>query len=84
MKYFLSKTVELSKEILVKLKSQFNLSEININEIKHWNDNNSPYGGVIIDTNVNSQYLCYPYDAAVENFKMEHPKGKVWKNKNTK
>lgn len=71
-RYFFPKSLGLSDTILKKLKEKFNLSESNITEIKYWNDSYSPFRGVVINTEPNVPYLCYPDDKGAESFKQEY------------
>ncbi len=69
---FLSKRIGLSDGMFTKLTKKFILSEKDIMDIKYWNDPHSPYRGVIINTEPNSQYLCYPYDRGENDFMEEY------------
>jgi hypothetical protein len=71
---FLPKTVELSDEILQSLQKKFSLSDKDIIEIRYWNGPGSPYGGVIINTEPEVQFVCYPYDGSQSKFKEEYDK----------
>lgn len=69
---FLPKSMGLSDEMFAKLVKKFKFSEKDIMDIKYWNDPHSPYRGVIINTEPNSQYPCYPYDRGGNDFMEEY------------
>jgi hypothetical protein len=77
IKTFLPRTVELSPEVIEKLKKDFKLSNNSIEEIKYWNGPGSPYGGVIIDPE-DKQFVCYPYDKGKKSFLEDYFDGEIF------
>lgn len=77
-KTFLPKKVALSKEVIKKLKEEYGLSDENILDVEYWNDIHSPYTGVVIDTDEERQYNCYPYERTSHKFLGEYLGGVIW------
>jgi hypothetical protein len=77
-KTFLPKSVNLSEKVIEKLKKDFNVFDLNIRDIRYWNDSKSPFSGTVIDPE--GQYLCYPYaGSGEEEFLKDYPGGEIFR-----
>ena len=77
--YFIPKSIYLSQEVMDILIREFDLFDINVIDIRHWNHEDSQYSGTIIFPE--GQFLCLPYNKGENEFLLEHPDGEVWKLK---
>ncbi|MCX6754688.1 MAG: hypothetical protein NTU81_02575 [Candidatus Nomurabacteria bacterium] len=76
---FLPKDVVLSKEVIGRLKKDYRLSDDDTLNIEYWNHIHSPYTGVIIVTDEEIEFNCYPYEKMFSDFISECPEGLIWK-----
>lgn len=74
---FLPKSVEITGDVIKRLKEEFGLNNDELMDVDYWNGP-SPYGGTILNTDPKAQYKAYPMPGGKEAFMAQYPDGKIW------
>ena len=75
---FLPKTVILTDQVTQKLINEYGLSLDEVETVKFWNDEASPWTGTCIDTIEKRNFKIFPFDDSKDEFLNQYKGGKIF------